>query len=114
MKTQSIIILTFGIVVLSGGVMGYAKANSIMSLIMGGSFGALLIASGLLVYKNSIPFFFVATFTTLFLHLFFLYRFLKTMTLMPAGIMVLLSTAVGAPLFAYLTRYVKERSVDAK
>lgn len=107
-------IMAFGFIVLTGGVMGFVKAQSLMSMIMGGAFGILLMTCGLFVYKGSIPFFFTAAFTTIFLHLFFLYRFLKSFAIMPAGLMVLLTTAVGAPLVYFLTRHVKETSsIDA-
>jgi uncharacterized membrane protein (UPF0136 family) len=108
MKKFALPITLFALMVLAGGIMGFMKAQSLPSLIMGLTFGVLLIAASYFVHKEKLYALYTATFSTIALHLFFLYRFFKTFKLMPSGIMVLLSTALGAALLSYLTKRVKE------
>jgi uncharacterized membrane protein (UPF0136 family) len=108
MKKFAIPIYAFAVILIVGGVFGFVKANSIMSLVMSMFFGLVLLICGFLVNKEKLPALYVTTFSVIILHLFFLYRFFKAFKLMPAGLMVLLTTALGAPLLAYLTKRVKE------
>lgn len=108
MKKFAIPVSIFALLVLGGGCYGFFKAHSMASLIMSLIFGVVLLCSSYGIRKEVLPSLYVAAFTTLALHLFFLYRFFKTFKLMPAGMMVLLSTALGAPLLAYLTKRIKE------
>ena len=107
-------VFTFAVIVVTGGVYGFVKAHSIASLVMGASFGAVLCLCSLLIRQERLAALYVATSCVVILHLFFLYRFLKNFKLMPAGIMVLLSTALGAPLLAYLTKRIKETVYQEK
>lgn len=108
MKKFAIPIYLFAAILMTGGVYGFIKANSIMSLVMSMTFGLVLLICGALIQKEKLPALYTAAFSMLFLHLFFLFRFFKTFKLMPAGLMVLLTTALGAPLLAYLTKRIKE------
>jgi uncharacterized membrane protein (UPF0136 family) len=51
MKAPGIVILLYGLVVLGGGVIGYATAGSIPSLVAGSAFGLGLIASSVGVLR---------------------------------------------------------------
>lgn len=108
MKKFMLPVFIFALTIILGGVYGFFKAHSLASLIMSLSFGAVLIGSAYFIGKEKISALYIAAFSTLFLHLFFLYRFFKTFKLMPAGMMVLLSTLLGAFILSYLTKRVKE------
>jgi uncharacterized membrane protein (UPF0136 family) len=84
-------ILIYGLIVLLGGVMGYAKAKSKVSLFAGvGSGIALLIAW---VLSDQLPLVGVglATLIALILSVVFIRRFLSTRAFMPSGLMMLFS-----------------------
>lgn len=91
MKNQAIVTSVYAGLLLIGGIMGYATASSLPSLIMG-SLSALLMGTcawgmfkGCTISKTS------ALVLTLLLGSFFAYRFLGTYKFMPSGLMVLLS-----------------------
>jgi len=100
----------FAFLLIFGGFFGFIKAHSIISLIISSIFGLTLLLCALFIHKEKIPALYIATSCICFLHLFFLYRFFKTFKLMPAGMFVLLTTALGAPLLHYLTNKIKEKS----
>jgi uncharacterized membrane protein (UPF0136 family) len=108
MRKFAIPISLFAVILIIGGFMGFIKAQSLVSLIVSSVFGCILLISAVFIYKDKLPGLYTATFSILVLHLFFLYRFFKTFKLMPAGLMVLLTTLLGAPLLSYLTKKVKE------
>lgn len=85
------LILIYGLLVAAGGVIGYLKAGSKISLISGvGSGVALAIAAyaTLNTPRNGLP---IATLIALFLLITFAVRWSKTRALMPAGLMAILS-----------------------
>lgn len=81
----------YAILTLAGGIMGYIKVGSMASLIAGGISGALLLLCSILFLqqkpfgKTGLMFLFVA------LAGWFGVKFAQSGTLMPAGLMVLLS-----------------------
>lgn len=112
MKFFSYAISAFSLLVLSGGVYGFLKASSVPSLVMSLVFFILLLIGSVQVYKGNIKALYLSAITVFALHLFFLMRFLKTLKLMPAGVMVLLTASLGIPLFYYLTKKVKSKAYD--
>lgn len=100
----------FALLLIFGGFYGFIKAHSVMSLVISSIFGLSLLLCTLLIHKEKIPALYIATSCVCFLHIFFLYRFFKTFKFMPAGLFVLLTTALGAPLLSYLTKRIKEKS----
>lgn len=72
------IVLIYGFFTLAGGVIGYFKAGSHLSLLMGGLFGALLIGSGVLLFKKKPIGHYTALVLSFLLDAFFSYRFLET------------------------------------
>lgn len=85
-----LVIAVYGALVFAGGLMGFIKAGSLPSLIMGGISALLLFVTsyGLL---NGYSWSQTAAFVIpLLLTLFFLYRFSGSYAFMPAGLMVLL------------------------
>lgn len=85
------VVLTYGILVIAGGFMGYAKAKSKPSLIAGGIFGVIVIIAALLMLKLNPIGSYLALAASVFLLLFFSRRFSATKKFMPSGLMVTLS-----------------------
>lgn len=91
MTLKTIATFLYGLFVLIGGVMGYVKADSKVSLIAGGICGALLLVSAGLMYKELLPGWICAVVVTLALVGFFGYRFSLAYAIWPPGIMALIS-----------------------
>ena len=82
--------LTYGIVSLVGGLVGYFKAGSKVSLISGGISGILLLVCSYLQTQGYDWAFLMAAAITLTLIVVFSIRLRKTGKFMPAGLMVVL------------------------
>lgn len=95
MKSGAYLIIAYGLFVILGGIMGYQKANSVPSLVMGAIFGILLIISSVAMLKENMPGFYIAISLTVILMLFFAYRFFVTQNFMPAGMMSMVSCLVA-------------------
>jgi uncharacterized membrane protein (UPF0136 family) len=91
MKNNAIATFIFAIIVLAGGVMGYYKAHSLPSLIMGATFAVLLSVSAFAMLRNWVLGYVSAIGLTLVLGAFFFNRYLVTQSFMPAGLMTILS-----------------------
>lgn len=100
MKTNALVIFAYALVVVTGGIIGYTTVGSLPSLVMGLSFGLLLLASGWAMLKKSTLAHFSAVTLSAILALFFLYRFIITWKIMPAGMMAIISLLVLAYFFA--------------
>ena len=87
MKAPGIVILLYGLLVLGGGIIGYATAGSMASLVAGSAFGLGLLASGLGVLRGKNMGFIVAPTLTVLLTAFFGYRFVQSGEFMPSGLM---------------------------
>jgi len=96
MQLTAIIMWVFGALVFAGGVMGWAKARSVPSLLSGVGFGVALVGSGLMLWREmaqSLP---VAAGLTSVLLVVMAIRLVKTKKFMPAGLTVALSLIVLA------------------
>ncbi|GET43594.1 TMEM14 family protein [Microseira wollei] len=82
----------YALIVIFGGVFGYLKAKSKMSLISGLFSGAALLATWLLPGATGIKLG-IATAIAAVLLITFIIRFVRTRKFMPAGLMMLLSLA---------------------
>ena len=83
----------FGVLVLVGGLAGYARARSLMSLLAGTASGVVLVYAAFAIARSrpeGIP---IAISVSLLLALLFLFRWRKTGAFMPAGLLLLLSLA---------------------
>lgn len=91
MKQLSYFVITYAIILLFGGLIGFIKAGSIASLLMSNVFcGALLICA--VGMKRSFSWGFYGAFAlSVMLVTFFAYRFFLTQQFMPSGLMLLLS-----------------------
>lgn len=94
MTNQAIVVVVYGILLILGGIMGYAKAASVASLVMGIIFGAGLLASAWGMFNGVVWASYVALALTVFLTAFFAYRFSLSKAFMPAGLMIIIGIIV--------------------
>jgi uncharacterized membrane protein (UPF0136 family) len=85
------VVLVYGVLVIAGGIMGYAKAKSKPSLIAGGLFGIIAMVGALLILQKSASGFYISLAASFLLLIFFSRRFGATKKFMPAGLMMTLS-----------------------
>ncbi len=81
----------FGVLTIVGGVMGYVKAGSMASIIAGGIAGLLLIGAGVLFATHTQPGIILGLIISIALAGRFIPAFLKEYSVMPAGMMSVLS-----------------------
>lgn len=93
MSAGTIAAIIYGLFALVGGVVGYAKAKSIPSLISGVASGGLLIAAGILNSLGIRWAISAAAFITAILVIVFVVRLVKTRKFIPAGLMVIVGVA---------------------
>jgi uncharacterized membrane protein (UPF0136 family) len=95
-----VLIGLYAVLVFAGGLMGYLKAGSKVSLISGVASAVVLAAAFWRAQSYGVQGLWIATGVAALLTIVFLIRFLKTRSFMPSGMMLLLSlTAAGC--FAY-------------
>ncbi|OGI19504.1 MAG: hypothetical protein A3B68_04250 [Candidatus Melainabacteria bacterium RIFCSPHIGHO2_02_FULL_34_12] len=82
----------YGFLLIFGGIMGYVKAHSKMSLITGLVSGILIFLACNLGAKKPKEGYLSIAAISLVLSLFFLMRYSSTHTFMPSGLMLILST----------------------
>jgi uncharacterized membrane protein (UPF0136 family) len=94
MTRNAYILIIYGILISIGGIIGFIKADSIPSLIMGFSIGGISILLGILSFKKQAVGITLGGINALIMLLFFLYRFINSGKFMPAGLMVIISVIV--------------------
>jgi uncharacterized membrane protein (UPF0136 family) len=99
MRAYAYAVLVYGLFILFGGVIGFMKAHSWPSLIMGASFSLPLIGCAFGMLKNNLKAFNCAGVLAFMLMIFFSYRFFLTLKMMPAGMLALISLALLSFLF---------------
>lgn len=88
--------IAYGILAVIGGIMGYAKAKSTISLIAGCSTGILLIIGGIIQLQGLTWGLIFSLVMSVFLIITFISRLLKTRKFMPSGLMIIAGlVAVG-------------------
>jgi uncharacterized membrane protein (UPF0136 family) len=94
-------ILIYGLLVLLGGVMGYVKAKSQVSLLSGVGSGVALIVAWFICHQLQQPLagLGLATVVGLVLFIVFVIRFSRTRAFMPSGLMMVFSLAATAVFF---------------
>lgn len=83
--------IAYGAIVIGGGLTGYLKAQSLISLIMGLAFGIPIIAAGFTIMRGYLSGFYTSAALIGVLTLFFHYKFVTTQTFMPSGMMAVIS-----------------------
>lgn len=99
MRLNGIIVVIYALLVIIGGMIGFVKANSVPSLIMGLTFALGLLLSAVSMIKGMKRGYYAAIALTLILTGFFAYRYVISLQMMPAGFMSILSIAVIIALF---------------
>lgn len=94
MKAAGWITSLYGLFILIGGIIGQVKAGSTTSFVMGAFFGVILIMSGVGMVKNKLFPAYLGILSMLVLDAIFTYRFLITMSFMPAGLLCLITLVV--------------------
>ncbi len=95
MPANSIILTVYGILLIGGGIMGFLKAKSQMSLIMGILSGVIVLYGVSLIGNNPALGYKIIGITALLLIVVFLKRYLKTKKVMPAVPLMVLSVIAG-------------------
>jgi uncharacterized membrane protein (UPF0136 family) len=105
MDASRIYFLIFGVLTITGGIIGYVKAGSTPSIIAGSITGILLIVAALLLPEHRLAGLVIALIVSLVLAAQFIPKFIRTGKVMPAGMMSVLS-AIGIVMavFAWLKR----------
>lgn len=91
MEAPKIYFIVFGVLTIVGGIIGYAKAGSVASIIAGLITGILLLVAAFLLPEHFAAGLITAFIVSIFLALYFIPKLLRTGRVMPAGIMSLLS-----------------------
>jgi uncharacterized membrane protein (UPF0136 family) len=86
--------IIFGILTIAGGIVGYVKAGSTVSIIAGSISGVLLLLAAWLMPEHQAAGLIVALIVSLLLAGQFIPKFFRTFKVMPAGLMSVLS-AIG-------------------
>lgn len=110
MKKVNIILITYSLLIIAGGVIGHLVAGSAASLIASLICGALLLV-GIYLLNNmptyGKPF---TYFCMSFLSLFFIYRWIFTQKFIPAGVMTVASVIVFAYILSVLEKKARAKS----
>ena len=91
MEAAKIYFIVFGILTIVGGIVGYVKAGSVVSIIAGSITGVLLLVAAFLLPEHRMVGLATALIISLLLAAQFMPKLLRTGRVMPAGIMSLLS-----------------------
>lgn len=91
MKSAGWATILFAIIVFIGGMIGYATAGSVASIISGITFSILLLIGGIGTLLGKKYLAILSVLVALLLDGFFTYRFFLSFSFMPAGMMALLS-----------------------
>ena len=99
---MGIVLIVYAFTVLAGGVAGFRMAGSRSSLMMGSATGLMLAISGALVLFGNKSGAYYGLGVNMALILVFGSRYLRTMKMVPAGLMLAASVIVAAILYAQL------------
>jgi uncharacterized membrane protein (UPF0136 family) len=91
MEATKIYFIVFGALTIVGGVVGYAKAGSVASVIAGSITGVLLLVAAFLLPEHRAVGLATAFIVSLLLAAQFIPKFARTGRVMPAGLMSILS-----------------------
>ena len=91
MENTAIEVWVYGVIMILGGIAGFARVGSKASLISGVGFGLVLLVSGIGVWNGSQHSLMVAILIALLLVVLFAIRYAKKRRFMPAGVLAVLS-----------------------
>jgi uncharacterized membrane protein (UPF0136 family) len=105
MEAAKIYFVVFGILTIAGGIVGYVKAGSVVSVIAGAITGVLLLIAAFLLPEHRAIGLATALVVSLLLAAQFVPKFLRTGRIMPAGVMsVLAAIGIIAAIVAWIKR----------
>ena len=93
-----IVMGVYGVLLIAGGVMGYVKSKSRVSLFAGAIAGGLCVGATWLSMDQPAEGFTIGSLVALLLTGVFINRFAKTRKFMPAGMILVMSVIVGVAL----------------
>ena len=96
MKMLHSILVCYTVLIFAGGLIGYVTSGSFASILMSSIFAVCFGLNFLYSNRNPKRGFIISGSLTFLLLLFFLMRFIITLSIMPAGFMLLVSTFVFA------------------
>jgi uncharacterized membrane protein (UPF0136 family) len=105
MEAAKIYFIAFGVLTIAGGIVGYAKAGSVASIVAGSITGILLLVAAFLLPQHRAIGLATAFIISLLLAAQFVPKFIRTGRVMPAGMMAILSV-IG--LVAAIVAWVKK------
>jgi len=105
MEAAKIYFIAFGVLTIAGGIVGYAKADSVASIVAGSITGILLLVAAFLLPQHRAIGLATAFIISLLLAAQFVPKFIRTGRVMPAGMMAILSV-IG--LVAAIVAWVKK------
>jgi len=105
MEAAKIYFIAFGVLTITGGIVGYVKAGSMASIIAGSITGILLLVAAFLLPQHRAIGLATACIISLLLAAQFVPKFIRTGRVMPAGMMAILSV-IG--LVAAIVAWVKK------
>lgn len=105
MEAAKIYFIAFGVLTITGGIIGYVKAGSMASIIAGSITGILLLVAAFLLPQHRAIGLATAFIISLLLAAQFVPKFIRTGRVMPAGMMAILSV-IG--LVAAIVAWVKK------
>lgn len=91
MKTNTVILFIYSTLVTLGGLMGYIKGGSVISLVAGGGSGLILFILTYLCFKKRRQAEYTALIMIFLLDGLFTYRFMQTFHFFPSGLFSLIS-----------------------
>ena len=91
MDATRLYFLIFGALTIIGGIIGYVKAQSVPSIVAGTITGVLLLVAGYILPQNRAAGLIIAIIVSLLLAAQFVPKLIRTGTVMPAGVMSILS-----------------------
>lgn len=103
MIIHAYLVTLYAILLIVGGVMGFIKAGSVVSLAMGCLFGVLLLGCAVALYKQKIAGYWLALLLTILLLVVFCFRYLKSGVMIPSGLMAIVSLLMIVRLLAVRT-----------
>ena len=105
MEPAKIYFIAFGVLTIAGGIVGYAKAGSVASIVAGSITGILLLVAAFLLPQHRANGLATAFIISLLLAAQFVPKFIRTGRVMPAGMMAILSViGLVAAIVAWVKR----------
>jgi uncharacterized membrane protein (UPF0136 family) len=99
MQFNGIVVVVYALLVMVGGMIGFIKANSVPSLVMGITFALGLLLCAVAMVKGIKLGYYASIILALILTIFFTYRYGISQHFMPAGLMSILSIVIIIALF---------------